>query len=437
MDRTGERGGAAAARAQGAGAGTGQPLAPVSFASVLANPEFRAMWVAQLLSLTGDQLARVAMTLLVYDRTRSPLLTALTYAVTFLPWLLGGIGLSGLADRLPRREVMIAADLARMLLVIAMAVLSAVTRSAAGLLVMVGLLFVVTLLDSPFKSARSALMADILTGPRYALATAINQVTVQTGIVAGFALGGLVVAAVGSRSALIADAVTFAVSAALLGACVRRRPAAAPASGTAGTHRGAIAAGVRLVFRDRRLRTLMLLGWLVAFYAAPMSLAAPYAAGFRGLPLAVATGLVFAGIPLGTAIGAASLGRLVSPARQQRLMGPLAVAACGVLMAFWAHPGFAVSLLLLAAAGACASYQVAANAAFVAAVPAERRGQAFGLANGGMQVMQGVWFIVTGAMASQIGPATTIGLSGGLGAVLAASLAITWRRTAAAAPVPA
>jgi hypothetical protein len=78
-------------------------------------------------------------------------------------------------------------------------------------------------------------------------------------------------------------------------------------------------------------------------------------------------------------------------------------------------------------AGACAGYQLAANAAFVAAVPAGRRGQAFGLANGGMQVFQGLWFIVAGAVAGAIGPATMIAISGGIGAVVAALLAVSWR----------
>jgi MFS family permease len=61
--------------------------------------EFRGLWTAQVLSLLGDQLARVALTVLVFDRTESALLTGLVYAVTYLPWLLGGPLLSGLADR--------------------------------------------------------------------------------------------------------------------------------------------------------------------------------------------------------------------------------------------------------------------------------------------------------------------------------------------------
>ena len=72
-----------------------------TYAQVFANGEFRALWLAQLLSVAGDQLARVAMTVLVYDRTHSALWTALTYAVTLLPWVVGGLALSGIPGRLP------------------------------------------------------------------------------------------------------------------------------------------------------------------------------------------------------------------------------------------------------------------------------------------------------------------------------------------------
>jgi MFS family permease len=194
---------------------------------------------------------------------------------------------------------------------------------------------------------------------------------------------------------------------------------------------------MRLVFGDDTLRTLVLFGWLVTFYIAPMALAAPYAASFRVLPLAVSTGLLFAALPLGTAVGTFVLGRLVSPARRQRWMGGMAVASCAVLMLCAARPGFAASLVIFAAAGLFAGYQIAANAAFVAAVPPERRGQAFGLANGGMQVFQGVWFIIVGALAGLLGPGAVIALSGCLGTFAAVLLAARWAtRTIAVASRP-
>jgi MFS family permease len=388
---------------------------------VFAVGEFRALWLAQLLSVAGDQLARVAMTVLVYDRTHSPLLTAVTYALTFLPWLIGGLVLSGLGDGRPRRQVMVACDAARALLVVLMAL------PDMSVWVMAGLLFVVTLLDSPFKSARAALFADILDGDRYVLGTAVAQTTLQVGMVSGFALGGVVVAYLGVRTALVADATTFVVSGVLVRFGVRHRLAAREA-GRHSSQLREIAAGNRLVFSDRRLRTLMLLGWLVAFYVIPQGLAVPYVTRFHGMPIAVTAGLVFASGPLGTALGAMAFGRLASPARRLRWMGWLAVAAPGTLILCLLRLNLPVSLLLFVVSGACACYQLAANAAFVADVPNTRRSQAFGLANGGMQVGQGLWFILAGAAAEAFNPAVAIAVSGVIGAVLATMLSISWYR---------
>lgn len=260
--------------------------------------EFRFLWLAQVLSVAGDELARVAMTVLVYDQTHSAFWSALTYAVTLVPWIFGGLALSGLADRLPRRQLMVGCDVARMILVGAMALLSMRFASGAGLLILVGLLFVVTLLDSPFKAARSAMMPDILTGDLYVLGVAVSQTALQTGMVAGFALGGIVVAVLHASGALGLDAATFAASALLVQLGVRRRPSAAGAGGPHGSRLGEIMAGIRLVFGRGVLRTLVLFGWLVTFYIVPMGLAAPLAASLHdGLPLAVATGLIFAAGP--------------------------------------------------------------------------------------------------------------------------------------------
>ena len=61
------------------------------FRDVFGLAEFRALWLAQMLSASGDQLARVALTVLVYDRTRSALLAAVTFAASVVPTFVGGI----------------------------------------------------------------------------------------------------------------------------------------------------------------------------------------------------------------------------------------------------------------------------------------------------------------------------------------------------------
>ena len=120
------------------------------FRDVFAVGEFRALWVSQILSVAGDRLALVAITLLVYDRTKSPLLSAVAYAVGYLPYVIGGLFLADLADRRPRRSVMVACDLVRAALVGVMVV------PHLPLWVLVALLFAATMFSPLFEGARSA-----------------------------------------------------------------------------------------------------------------------------------------------------------------------------------------------------------------------------------------------------------------------------------------
>jgi len=96
------------ARGRAGPGGAARPRA--TFGQVFAVGEFRALWASVVLSAAGDRLALVALTLLVYDRTRSPLLAAAAYAAGYLPWVIGGLFLSDVADRRPRRTVMVGCD---------------------------------------------------------------------------------------------------------------------------------------------------------------------------------------------------------------------------------------------------------------------------------------------------------------------------------------
>lgn len=384
------------------------------FKDVFAIGEFRALWLAYLISVIGDQLALVAVTVLVYDRTRSPLLAALAYSAGFLPWAVGGIALSRLADKYRRRSVMVACDSARVALVAIMAI------PGLPLVVMVLLLACVTLLDSPFRAARSAMLPDILTGDRYVMGTATMQITNRIGRTTGFAVGGAVVAFVGAHNALLIDAGTFALSALVVRLGVRSRPV----HPSERTHEHVPV--VKRIFKDPRLRTVMLLGWMVPFYAVPEGVAAPYAHLLHGG--AATTGLVLASGPAGAIVGTLTFSRLVEPERRLRWMAPMAVCTPAVLCLCFAAPPLAASLIIFAASTAFSAYQLAANAAFVRAVPASWRGQAYGLANGGINVGQSLWFAAAGAAASAVSPAVVIGASGLIGTVVAATLAVAWRR---------
>ena len=404
------------------------PAARATFGDLFTFGEFRALWLAQVLSVIGDQLARVALTLLVYDRTRSALLAAVTFAASVVPTFIGGVALAGLADRLPRRQVMITCDVVRAAGVLAMVI------PGMPLAALVILLFAVTLIGTPFTAARAAVYPDILSGDRYVLGNAVTLTTLQLAQVAGFALGGAIVGLVGVRTTLIADAATFAASALLIRIWVRVRPASRASRAGASSHLADLTGAVRLVFADPALRTPMLLGWLAAFYNASEGVAAPLARSLGAGTAAV--GLILAAPALGASAGAIAFGRLVRPSARLRWMRPLAIASCAVLILFALQPGLQLALAILCFSGVFDCFQVAASAAFVTATPPAHRSQAFGLAQAGMSLGQGTAMILAGAAAQHFAPATVIAAAGMLGAVTAVVIAVTGISRQKRVPLP-
>ncbi len=381
--------------------------------------------------MAGDQLARVAITLLVFRETGSALLAAIAFAASVAPTFLGGLTLSGLADRRPRRQVMIVCDLSRAVMVGVMAL------PGVPIAIRVVLLFLVTMVSAPFTAARAALYPDILPGDRYVLGTAVTLTTLQFAQVLGFAVGGAVVAFFGVRASLLVDAGTFVLSAAIIRVWVRARPAASPPPAGASPDRPAPAgppgsrlrAGLRLVFASPALLVPMLYGWLSTFYNVPEGIAAPLAGALGGGDVAV--GLLLAAGAFGASVGAVLFGRLVEPRWRLRWMAPLATMSCAVLMLFFFQPPLPVALLVLATSGIFDCYQLAANAAFVRAVPQGQRSQAFGIAQGGMNLGQGTAMIIAGAVAQHVTPSYVVAATGLLGTVAAISVTLFSRNRGA------
>ena len=349
---------------------TGDAVARVGFRDVFVVAEFRGLFAAQVLSLLGDQLARVALAVLVFERTGSALLTGIVYALGYLPAVVGGALLGGLADRYPRRQLMVCCDLLRALLVAVMALV------ADNLVVLCVLLVAAELLSAPFAAARAALLVDVLSGERYLLASAVGNITGQSAQVVGFAVGGALIAMVGTGPTLMFNVVTFLASALLLMLTVHARPAHSRRAHSDPSGPGPLVV-LRLLLSDPRLRVLIMLALLCGFYVIPEGLAAPYAALLGGGPAAV--GLLMAAQPLGSAVGALLLVNLVTPARRAAAMPALAVLASGALVGCALQPGIVVVLGLLVLSGVGTAYQLTANAAFAVLVPAAVRGQAFGL----------------------------------------------------------
>ena len=393
----------------------GLPAEPATYRSLFSERQFTALFIAQAISLTGDQLARVAIATLVFSETGSAFLTALIYAVTYLPWLVGGPLLGGLADRLPRRAVMVSCQLTSAVLVALMAV------PGMPLVALAALLFVVILAESPFLSARASLLVDVLPDDRYVLASAMNQLTIQAAQVVGFAAGGALIRLIGPRDALLVNALSFLVSAALVRFGVRVHGAIA--SVQLGNSWERMKTGAKVVFGDPRLRGLVLLGWLATFWVVPEGLAAPYAKGDS-----TAIGLLLASQPIGSVVGGVVLSRLVRPATRLEVMGWLAVMSCLPLVFFFTTPPLPLAVGLLVISGIGTTYNLPANAAFMQALPAERRGQAFGLVSAGLVAGQGISIALAGACAELTSPGVVIGVAGVLGVAAALSLSGAGRR---------
>lgn len=396
----------------------------VRYREVLQNREYRYLFAAWGLSLAGDQMAKIALSFLVFDDTQSAGLAAAAFAISYVPWVVGGPMLSALADRLPRRAVMVTCDVVRAVLIAAMVV--------PGLppAVLIGMLFVAGLFRPPFQTARSALLPEILSGDRYLAGTALDGIIYQLCTVGGFAGGGVLVAALTPRGALAFDAATFAVSAVMIFTSVASRPAAA----TGDKKQRGLAAGAVVVFGNPALRAYVLLFWLASgFMYASEGLAAPLSKLYGGGP--GTGGLIVAAAPFGMCVASAMLPRLVPPTVRVRLIVPLAAFGCAVLVLVWLRPPLWAVLCVLCAAGVGSTFSTLLNPLFGRAVPDAYRGRAFGIAVAGVSATQGLAQIVAGGIAEHRAATSVIGVSGLVGVLSVLAVATFWpRRRATTTP---
>lgn len=381
----------------------------VGFSVALRVREFRFLWAAELFSIAGDQLARVALAVLVFAQTSSASLTALTYALTFIPAVLGGALLSGLADRFPRRRVLVVTDVVRAGLAAAMAV------PGLPLPVLWVLVGVLSAAAGPFKAAQLAVLPQVLEGAAYRAGLALRQVTGQTAQLVGFGAGGVLLTAIEPHLALGLNAATFLASAVLVVAGVRARPVPVVADEVAdgaGSGRGV---GLWPVFA---------LAALVGLYVVPEGLAAPYAAEL-GMA-AVGVGVLMAADPAGSVLGGWLATRLPIPHTPAAVV-TLAVAAGVPLVVCWAGPGLVVSALCWAVSGLFSTiYLVRIQELVVDLVPDHRRGGVMGRLATCLYCSQGVAILGGGLFAEVFGPFRAVAVAGLCAVGLAVVVGVVW-----------
>jgi MFS family permease len=184
--------------------------------SLLRNARFLRLWIGQGTSFVGDAVSMVALVVLVVQITGSASAVGGALVARLLPTIaspLAGV----IADRVDRRVVLVASDLARAVLVLGLVF----SRDLATIYVLV---FLMGLARTVFNPTVRAAFPSVVGGGDLTRANALISGTFSISIMVGPALGGLLVASIGVDAAFLADAVTYLVSAILLSTVPLSRP---------------------------------------------------------------------------------------------------------------------------------------------------------------------------------------------------------------------
>jgi MFS family permease len=354
----------------------------------------RRLALGRLLSGTGGGVAAIALAAAVYDATRSAVWLSPTFFLTFgVTGLLSPLA-GSIVDRLDRRRVMVASDLA------GAAVWSVLLlgRSPVWLLT-VG--FIASVVFMPFPLATDASIPNIVGAADLAWANGLVSSARKAAGIAGPALGGVIAGTLGPRTAFAINAGSFVISAALV-LSIRARFRAEQSHGS-DEHVADLWAGFRLVWGDPGLRSLTVV-WTVLWLTIDVALVAD-------LPLAHLLGWGDRGYGyMNAAFGAGGLlGALQARRLPRRWEGPAVVVECvGVATGYvltGLAPIFAFVLVGQAiAAGTDAVGEVAGTTIVQRATADQIRGRVIGAMVGVGLAANAVGFTFAGFLVDAVGP---------------------------------
>ncbi len=305
----------------------------------LRHRDFRLLWSGMCVSLMGDGIFMVAMAWQVYALSNAPTALALVGIAMTVPTiaflLLGGV----VSDRADRRRVMLAADVARGIAVGLLAILS-----LSGVLVLWHVVALVALYGAGaafFGPAFDAIVPDVLPAAELPQANALDQFVRPVALrLAGPALGGLLIDAVGVGTAFAFDAASFAISVIALVAMRARVPRAAAAGPV--SVRSDIRTGLVYVRRHVWLwATFVTAAVAYLLFMGPAEVLLPYLVKNELGGRAADLGLVFAAGGIGSVGCAVVLGQRGLPRRDITFMyvawtlATIAVAGYGLASAVW------------------------------------------------------------------------------------------------------
>ena len=371
-----------------------------SLGQVFAVRGYLALFVASSLSTWGDYIARLTIAAVVYERTASPLATASTLAVSLVPSIFGRSLLGAFADRVPYKYVLITSHVSRAVMVGVLIWAVAVESPIATLLVA---LFVLELLGGPAAAAQLILMTDLFADRRLFLrGMGVSALAEQANQALGFALGGIIVLALGPSRGLVLDLATFLLSAVVVAVVVSAKPVRGePRPGLSGFFAD-LGTAANLVARHRILGRLLALSLVAALgISAPEAIALPYA-GSPGYG-----GLLMASPIAGAAVGVLFVSRWEPQVSNGRIMAmALAMPVPLLLTAF--RPPIVVTALLWFVAGSLQAFMLPLQSTFSLVTPEDRRGAVFGLGGALSVTAAGGSFLVAGWLSELTNPATAV-----------------------------
>jgi MFS family permease len=411
----------------------------------LANRNFRLLLSGLLISGTGGWIQRIAQDWLVLTLTDSPTAVGITTACQFLPTLALGLHGGLLADRFPKRGILLATQVAMSVTAAVLALLTLSGRIEVWhVFLLAGVLGVVTAVDNP---VRQSFVSEVVEGPQLPNAISLVSCTFQIGAMAGPVIGGLLMSSVGAGYAFAVNAVTFAapVTALLLmrgtqrgrvAPARRMPPTQAPAAGatdgeaggesggqsdwadTAGTTSPGIREGLRYALRTPTVLWPVVMVGAFGFFtiSLPVTLAAfakdEFHSGASGL------GLLNGVVAVGALAGALTTARRSRPLRL-RTVGLAAWAlATAMLLAAAAPNQISFTLLLVLVGAANLGFLTSAQSLVQLATADHLRGRIVGLY---MLVFIGSGALggpVVGLLAEHFGPRIGLLVSGVVPAVV-------------------
>lgn len=389
-----------------------------TYAAVLRVPRFLPIFLANALSMWGDYIARVTIAAVVFERTRSPLATATTLAVSLVPTFFGRSLIGPIVDRFPYKWVLIWSHLLRATCVLGLMWL---VMQGSALWVMFLVLFALELIGGASAASNMVLLTDLFEDRHlYARAVGLGAMSEQFNQAIGLAVGGALVALLGPETGLLFDLVTFVVAALVILFVVQLRPVTGERGrGLRGFARDLSTAAGDLARHPVLARLVTLSAVACLGIAAPEALAIPIA-GQNGWG-----GVLMAAPIVGAVVGIVLIGRR-DVHQQNRSIVPLALCMPLPLLATALRPPIWVVAILFFGSGMLQAFMVPLQATFALVTEPELRGRIFSLAGSVSIAAAGASYLAAGWVGQHTNAYWGVTICAAVCLALVALLAATW-----------